>query len=80
MSFAGGRSHGVHPVSEMSQKADELARSPQRVDRALIVHRLDKADTAEGIESIRPVADLDFNAAGASRQSKPVTIDFECAW
>jgi len=29
-----------------------------KIDRALFVHRLDKADTADGIRSIRPVADL----------------------
>jgi hypothetical protein len=28
------------------------------VDRTLIVHRLDKVDTADGVASIRPVADL----------------------
>jgi len=28
------------------------------VDRALVLHRLDKVDTAAGIESIRPIADL----------------------
>jgi hypothetical protein len=28
------------------------------VDRALILHRLDQVDTANGIESIRPIADL----------------------
>ena len=28
------------------------------VDRALILHRLDKVDTAEGVASIRPIADL----------------------
>lgn len=28
------------------------------VDRALILHRLDKVDTAEGIASLRPIADL----------------------
>jgi hypothetical protein len=28
------------------------------VDRALILHRLDKVDTADGVSSIRPIADL----------------------
>ena len=28
------------------------------VDRALILHRLDKVDTADGLKSIRPIADL----------------------
>ena len=28
------------------------------VDRAFVLHRLDKVDTADGIKGIRPIADL----------------------
>ena len=35
-----------------------LSEGADHVDRALILHRLDKVDTAQGIKSIRPVADL----------------------
>jgi hypothetical protein len=35
-----------------------LEKGTGEVDRALILHRLDKVDTADGIVSIRPIADL----------------------
>src|SRR5271165_4777652 len=37
---------------------ETLKQGVGEVDRALILHRLDKVDTANGIESIRPIADL----------------------
>lgn len=37
---------------------DILEEGAGEIDRTLIVHRLDKVDTAQGIRSIRPVADL----------------------
>jgi hypothetical protein len=38
--------------------AQALADGTQGVDRALVLHRLDKVDTADGVDSIRPIADL----------------------
>lgn len=37
---------------------DLLAEGTGEIDRTLFVHRLDKADTRDGLRSIRPVADL----------------------
>jgi hypothetical protein len=37
---------------------DLLKKGTGDVDRALILHRLDKVDTADGLASIRPIADL----------------------
>ncbi|MFZ1961941.1 MAG: hypothetical protein WAU78_00470 [Roseiarcus sp.] len=37
---------------------DMLEKGTGQVDRALILHRLDKVDTAGGLASIRPIADL----------------------
>lgn len=37
---------------------DTLREGTAGVDRALVLHRLDKVDTSEGLPSIRPIADL----------------------
>jgi hypothetical protein len=53
-----------HSVTDRRLKAmvaaaiDLLKKGTADVDRALILHRLDKVDTADGLASIRPIADL----------------------
>jgi hypothetical protein len=37
---------------------ETLEKGTNGVDRALILHRLDKVDTADGVASLRPIADL----------------------
>lgn len=38
--------------------AQMLKQGPRDVDRGLVLHRLDKVDTAQGLRSIRPIADM----------------------